>query len=468
MTRANGSAERRLADCARSRARDRAGGRTSRRRRAAALAFAAAAAAAAAGAISAGREAAGRTLALSPVAVLAAAAENPTAAVDPHTGTGYVAWIEKAGSGADVYLARAALDAVGTDPVGFAPAVRVNDIAGDAAAHDQAPPQVAVGTSGEVYVVWQNNRNVPGRRFPASNLRFARSTDGGRTFEPAIHVNDDWDGPPSSHTFHDIAVSPDGAIHVSWIDGRERTRAEPGHAGHDAHHGGELPGPDLRVATSVDGGSSFGPGVVVHRGTCPCCRTAVAAGADGLVLVAFRAADHDIRNILVARSTDGGATFAEPVPLHDDGWRIAGCPHAGPSLALDAAGRLHAAWYTGAPERQGLWHTWSADGGRSFAPPTALQAGEWVPVSQVKLAATQEGGVAAVWEDRRGEERRVLLAALPGAGTGRAAPRQDRSVPGVHPAIAAADGTILVAWVHDGAVVAAVTHPPAPRRVRMP
>ena len=104
------------------------------------------------------------------------------------------------------------------------------------------------------------------------NLRFARSTDGGHTFEPAIFVNDDALGLPSSHTFHDIAVADDGAIYVSWIDGRERARVEAerkasgaahgGHGGHASHgmHDPTLPGSEVRVARSTDGGRSWRTG----------------------------------------------------------------------------------------------------------------------------------------------------------------------------------------------------------------
>src|SRR5690606_27884878 len=101
----------------------------------------------------------------------------------------FAAWIETVDGESNVYIAEVNAAARGDR-------VRVNDIRGDAAPHDQAPPQVAVGPDGVIYVVWQNNTVIPGRRFPASNLRLARSLDGGRTFEPAIFVNDDALGTP--------------------------------------------------------------------------------------------------------------------------------------------------------------------------------------------------------------------------------------------------------------------------------
>src|SRR5690606_9850951 len=202
-----------------------------------------------------------------------AGASNPTVAVDPRTGTAYVAWVGVQSGNADVYLARIERGEAGAP-------VRVNDIPGDAAPHEQAPAQVAVAPNGDVLVLWQNNTPVEGRRFPASDLRLARSTDGGRTFEPAVTVNDDAGGLPSSHTFHDIAVAPDGTVYVSWIDSRERDRAraalgivEDATMGHGGNGGAaaaageaDLPSSDVRVARPTDGGRTFEPGGGVAAG----------------------------------------------------------------------------------------------------------------------------------------------------------------------------------------------------------
>jgi hypothetical protein len=376
-----------------------------------------------------------------PMTLADRAAGNPTAALGPGD-TAYVAWIETQDDVQSVYVAR--LDAAGRG----AP-VRVNDVPGDAAPHDQAPPQVATGPNGAVYVAWQNNVHVPGRRFPASNLRFARSRDGGRTFEPAIFVNDDAHDAPSSHTFHDIAVAPDGTIHISWIDGRERTRAEsaaPRHAapaGHHGMHAGDLPGSDVRVATSVDGGATFNAGVVVHRNVCPCCRTALAVSRGGRLAVSFRSADRDIRDIHVALSDDSGQTFGAPLRVHEDGWQVESCPHAGAALAFDRDGALHVAWYTGAESRQGLWYA-RLNGDAGFGEPAPLLAGGWVPASQVKLAADPAGRVWIVWDDRRAEEPTVHVALADAAGV-RALPF---TASGRSPAVAAGD-RVLIAW-QDG------------------
>jgi hypothetical protein len=352
---------------------------------------------------------------------------RPTAAVTS-AGASLVTWVDSG----NVLLARSENAEAFTR-------VRVNDIDGDAAAHDQAPAQVAAAPDGSIYVVWQNNTRVEGRRFPYSNVRFARSADGGLTFEPAITVNDDANGPPASHTFHSIAVAPDGTIYIAWIDGRAS-------AGHESHHDG--PGPQIRVTRSTDGGKSFAPSVLVAEEACPCCRTSLAVGPRGEVALSWRSVrDGDLRDIVVARSVDGGATFSTPVIVHEDGWRIDGCPHAGPAIAYDGAGNLHAAWYTGREDAAGIFHSVSADGGASFGDATALIRAQSLPVSLVSLAADADGAVWAAWDDRRAQPARVRVARIDGGKASRVV-----RVAGRTPSIASGYGTQVLA-VLDGEAV---------------
>ena len=359
-----------------------------------------------------------------PLMVADASATRPTLALAPDGGGAWVAWVSD-GASSDVWVRHVAADGT-ADP---AP-VRVNDVPGDAAPHGQAPARVAAGPEGHVYVTWQNNQIVEGRAFPASDLRFARSTDGGRTFEPAIFVNDDAGGPAASHTFHDMVVGPDGTVIVSWIDGRRG-----------------LSDPDIRLAASRDGGASFGSSVVVDAGACPCCRTALAVGPEGTIYVAWR--KHfpgDVRDVVVARSTDGGRSFDEPVRVAADGWVFPGCPHAGPALTVAPDGTLHVGWYTGKEGGAGLFRATSVDGGLTFGAPDPLLEGDWVPPSQLSLAADAHGEVWVAWEDRRLEDPAFHLA--PSSRS------TEKTIPtaGVYPSVATAGARVGVAWLEAGAV----------------
>lgn len=366
--------------------------------------------------------------------LVATGASVPTVAMDPSGEHGFAAWV----AGTDVFAA-------GLE--GGAP-VRVNDVAGDAAPHEQAPAQVAVGPRGQVYVLWQNNTAIEGRKYPASDLRFSRSEDRGRTWSPAVTVNSDREGPRSSHTFHDLMAGPDGTLYASWIDGRARDSVRATHSpapqseGH--HHDASLPGSQVRVARSTDGGRTWSAEMVVDGDVCPCCRTSLAMGPDGSVYVAWRKVfAGDVRDPVVARLRPGADRFDAPVRVHADGWVFPGCPHAGPSIAVSSAGVVHVTWYTGRQGRQGLWHA-AADASLGFGSPESVLTAEWVPPSQAALAADGEE-VFAVWDDRRAADAQPGYGVLGGAveqlgGAGRS------------PAIAAAGGRVVVAWVDGGAV----------------
>lgn len=400
-------------------------------------------------------------------------ASNPTVAHDARTGASYLAWVGREAGENAVFLR--VVDADGD----ARPPVRVNDIPGDAAPHLQAPAQVAAGPEGNVYVVWQNNTPIEGRRFPASDLRMAVSTDGGRSFQPAITVNDDAGDPyPSSHTFHDIAVAADGTVYVSWIDSRERdailhqqrplgggsAQGEHDHlhgdpagdhvpASHD-HSEVALPdGPEIRVARSSDGGRSFAPSMVVDTDACPCCRTSLALGPDGTVYVAWRKLfAGDVRDIVVARAAPGATEFDKPVRVHADDWVFPACPHAGPSLAVDDAGRLLVGWYTGKEGRQGLWYAASEDGGRSFAAPAAVLHGDWVPPAQLRLA-TSGDVVWAVWDDHTREMPQVRAAV--GRVGGPLRPHPGWVFAGSDPALVATDAGARISWLNESAAMTA-------------
>lgn len=397
---------------------------------------------------------------------------NPTVAFDASRGVSYLTWVgQEAGENA-VFLSVVEGDGAARPPV------RVNDIPGDAAPHLQAPAQVAVGPEGNVYVVWQNNTPIEGRRFPASDLRMAVSTDGGQSFEPAITVNDDQDGPPSSHTFHDIAVAGDGTVYVSWIDSRERDAilhqrwplAGGGDGQMHAHQSGAqvpashshaagegealLPdGPEIRIARSLDGGRSFEASRVVDTDACPCCRTSIAIGPDGAVYVAWRKLfPGDVRDIVVARAAAGASEFEEPVRVHHDEWVFPACPHAGPSLALDDSGRLLVGWYTGKEGRQGLWYAASEDGGRSFGEPLAVLQEDWVPPAQLRLAVSGDV-VWAAWDDHTQEEPQVRAAVGRLGGALRSHPGW--AFAGSDPALAATAQGARISWLNESAAMTA-------------
>ncbi|WP_291160198.1 redoxin domain-containing protein [Gemmatimonas sp. UBA7669] len=420
--------------------------------------------------------------AISAMTVVGAA---PILAIAP-SGERATAWVSAPDGGTDGRLHVLVTSA--TDSAGVVRELR--DPLGPIEPHGEAPPKLAwvqnaagQRTLGALYVV---GRLVPGKRFPASALRFVRSEDGGSTWSAPVTVTDDTtatlaDGAHfGSHNFHALHGAPDGTFHVAWLDGR---------AGKSA----------VYTTHSIDGGRSWARNVRVvppsapMTEACPCCRTAIAADATGHVYLAWRAvlpadtaggvatarasaasgeatgeqagnhAQHGqhgangptIRDIVVARSTDRGATWEAPVRVHSDDWVFDGCPHAGPSLAVDALGTLHAAWWTGKPGAAGVFYTQSTDRGASFANATPLGVASASQPAHVQLAV-MEGTpgsaprVLAAWDDGT---RRVPQVMLRSSGDGGATFGEAISVSENGPAasfpvlaVDAQRATVMVAW----------------------
>ena len=241
-----------------------------------------------------------------------------------------------------------------------------------------------------------------------------------------------------AHPDQSASASPH-ALPVRLVhDGEE----EPHHgaSGHGGSANGD-PGTTLVVARSVDGGQTFEAPVAVAPGTCPCCRTALDVGPRGAVRVVWRQVwPGGERDPAVATSTDGGKTFGAPVRVHADRWAIDGCPHAGPAVAEDTDGRVHVAWYTGADGRLGLWHAVSTDGGQTFGEPTAL--GRGAPLGQTRAVRDGTGRVWLAWEDR--SDATVRTAPAAGGDTTR--------TDGLDPALVGTRNGVTLATVVDGAV----------------
>lgn len=321
-----------------------------------------------------------------------------TTAISADGSTAYFSWVERDSTGWNVWVSSWSRGETAPSD-----AVRVNATPGNAAAHDQAPPQVGVDLAGNVYVAWINRIDVDGRRFPANDLFLAVSTDMGRTFGPEQTINNDAGGPPTGHTFHNLTRLADGAMLVSWIDGRTREASRTMDAmaaastDHAAAHSGS--GSEIRVARVEHSGAVIRETAVLDASSCPCCRTNLTVAPSGRIFAAWR---HEYptgeRDIVLAHSDDGGESFSEFRPVHRDHWNIDACPHTGPALAVTANGSLHAAWFTGAHEAPGIYHAVSSDGGLTFPDVTHVLQDE--AVSQVALTVRPDASVLLLTEDR--------------------------------------------------------------------
>lgn len=342
---------------------------------------------------------------------------TPAVAMDAK-GAVYLAWFEEEKDHNLFYVAASA------DGKEFAAAVRVNG-GNDEPAGIHGSPMLATGPKGELYAAWTTPR--AGAAFGA-DLKFSRSHDGGKTFSPAVKVSDS--PQPASAGFESMAVGPDGAIYLVWLDGREKATV----------------GSATYFAVSRDGGKSFSPNMKIDGSSCPCCRTALAVAPDGTIYAVWRKVfASDVREMVAASSRDGGKTFGAPAIVGNDKWVIAGCPHRGAGLGVDGGGKLHVIWYSEGGGKPAIYYAVSEDRGATFTKEEIAVTPGFFP--DHPALAVAGGKVCLTWEEVTPVFGNIMFKAASGAAARRLSDGVRKSS---SPAIATnANGTMAVAWSKD-------------------
>jgi hypothetical protein len=358
-----------------------------------------------------------------------------------------VVWSASGEGATDLFLATS-----GDGGRSFSPPLRVNDVPGDVNVYGEQPPRVALGSGAPapLYVTWTS----ADREKELSFLRFARSLDGGQSFEPAVTLH-----PPDlagARGWHSLLVSPTGEVHSLWLDARPHEAAAlvdrflpTAHAhGHEARMG--------LYHLAWDGGAPA-EARRLFEPVCECCKTAMAVGNDGSVYAAWRHIYEDnYRDIAVAVSPRGMG-FGDAARVNRDGWQIDGCPDDGPSMVVDGSNRAHLIWPTLVHEKMdmGIFHASTADG-ISFSPRSPVPGAGGMDPSHPQLALDGSGRLAAVWDEAIEKKRRVVLAravlAANGSPSWSGPELLDDGTEGSsasYPVVAASGSGVLVAWTQQ-------------------
>lgn len=266
-------------------------------------------------------------------------------------------------------------------------------------------PRVEFGDNPDtVYVLWQEIAFTGGSH--GGEIYFARSTDGGQSFDDPINLSETTAGagkgrvtPERWHNGSlDMATSPGGHIYATWT---------------------EYEGP-LRFSRSTDGGQSFDEPVhVAGADDDPARAPTLAVAPDDTIYLAWTFGERPDADINIARSDDGGQTFDEPRRVVDtDGHTDA------PSLAVDDNHTLHLAMadsQRGLFERYAVYYTRSTDDGDSFESLRELSdvdrtTDEGASVPSLELDA--DGNPFVLWEHFPDYQMRPVGLQLTGSADG--------------------------------------------------
>lgn len=253
-------------------------------------------------------------------------------------------------------------------------------------------PRLAIVDS-DVYVLWQEIVFSGGTH--GGDAYFARSRDGGATFEPAQNLsrsrNGDGKGRITAKVWHngslDLAAANEDVI-ATWTE----------------YDGA------LWVSRSSDRGATFSPPVQIALDQGPARAPSLALSGD-IVYLAWSVGEQAHGDVRIARSLDRGATFEPPHVVT----KTAGFSDA-PKLATSGDGVLHLAWAEGAGGPFGkftVMYARSHDRGRSFEPARSLSAAISPHGGSFPMLAVEGQTLVVCWEPgaNASERSRGLLMA---------------------------------------------------------
>ncbi len=354
----------------------------------------------------------------------------------------------------------------------FGAAVQVNRVAGEARVSGEEPPRIALvprrGATPEIVIVWTAKAGTTWK------LLSARSLDGGRTYSASAPVpGSDSEG---SRGWESVAVDATGRVSVLWLDHRDLIAADGAHQHSAPAASGATPAPmvmpkgdpteraalsQLMFATlpASRPTSARTTALSIARSVCYCCKTALAVSGDAVYAAWRHVYPSGERDIAFTMSTNGGRTFAAPLRVSDDHWKLDGCPDNGPAMAIDASRRAHVVWPTTAEGKNAtakdamalsIYYAVSRDG-KSFTPRTRVPTRG--PASHPQIVMLPNGASLVAWDEIVDGTRRLGLTRATVSATGAvsftpvAAP--DAGAGQWYPALAASSNGAVITWVRQ-------------------
>lgn len=153
---------------------------------------------------------------------------------------------------------------------------------------------------------------------------------------------------------------------------------------------------DATVALSRNAGSSFAAPVRVGEGRweiegCPLKRIDVAASGNNVYTASYTMG-REPGGVYLSRSTDGGDRYDAPMAVHPDA-RVADAP----SLSADSEGRVWLVWHAKTTGKRRLFLRVSTDGGASWSEPIEIPGPEGTAMIP-EVAAMPDGTAYVVWQ----------------------------------------------------------------------
>lgn len=292
-------------------------------------------------------------------------------------------------------------------------------------------PKIALGPGGNIYISWTKKLS---ERF-SGDIRYTRSTDGGRSFDPVQTINDD--DLTSSHRFDELIVSPAGYVYLAWLDKRDKVTS-------DGHYSGSA----VYFSVSRDRGQNFSANQKVVDHSCECCRLSMAPAENEAVALMWRHMfNTNTRDHAIAQLNPDGTSEKFSRASFDD-WQVDACPHHGPDMGAAGNGIYHLAWFSNGNKNQGIYY------GQYDLSKNKLLLSEAIdnrPGAAHPQVAVAGNSVYFLWKHFDGEKTQILLSTretVAGAWT------QARSIASTtggsdHPLVVLGGKQVYLSWLTD-------------------
>lgn len=295
-------------------------------------------------------------------------------------------------------------------------------------------PSVASFPNGRMVAHWLNKS---GPTTYAYDVLLKTSTDGGKTWSPAIKAHRD--ATQTEHGFVSLFEMPDKRIGGVWLDGRDmQETSESSHDNHDMKGSMQLRFTTLGPRGHVQEETILDPRV------CECCPTAVAVTTNSVVVAYRDRSDKEVRDISIVRFRN--ESWSDPRKVHSDDWKIPGCPVNGPALSAKGD-NVVIAWFTGANSDARVNAAFSTDEGANFGPPIRLDGGK--PLGRVDAELLPDGSALVSWIEWKEEGAEFKVRRVqPNGALGDAVTVSSLSAERAsgYPRIVADDTSLYAAW----------------------
>ncbi|UCE37652.1 MAG: fibronectin type III domain-containing protein [Thermoplasmata archaeon] len=252
---------------------------------------------------------------------------------------------------------------------------------------EQYHPAMAVGAAGDIYLVWEDYRNID------PDIYFTNSSDKGETWrDPDIKINNDSVNSVQSNPA--IATYSSETIYVVWEDYRNSNSDI--YFANSTNGGANWSDPNIKINTDILGVSQRYPDIAVD--------------SSGTIYAVWE----DVRNgdwdIYFAKSSNQGVNWTHPnVRVGND---TTNSSQRFPSIIVDPIGNVYVAWQDDRTGDRDIFLSKSMDGGMTWLTNDIRINSDTLNESQryPKLASDLLGNVFVAWEDKRNGDWDIYLA----------------------------------------------------------